>query len=124
MADDRAAAVPALRAGLTCTCPRCGRGRLFQGYLTVVERCAVCGLALRANDSGDGPAVFLIFVLGAVAVPLIFWIDLAFDVPVWVPGLVGGAVIIVLAAALLRPIKAFVLALQYRHRRGDFEAGG
>jgi uncharacterized protein (DUF983 family) len=123
MADDRAAAVSPLRAGLTCTCPRCGRGRLFQGYLTVVERCAVCGLPLRGNDSGDGPAVFLIFILGAVAVPLVFWIDRAFDVPVWVPGLIGGAVTILLAAALLRPIKAFVLALQYRHRRGDFEAG-
>ncbi|HET8727737.1 MAG TPA: DUF983 domain-containing protein [Alphaproteobacteria bacterium] len=115
--------VSPLKAGLACACPRCGRGGLFEGFLSVVDRCSVCGLPLKENDSGDGPAVFLIFILGFVAVPLAFWIDAAFDVPYWTPGLVSGIVVIALACALLRPMKAYVLALQYRHRRGDFEAG-
>ena len=50
--------------GLRCRCPQCGRGKLFAGLLTVRERCEVCGLDLRAHDSGDGPAAFLILILG------------------------------------------------------------
>jgi len=115
--------VSPLKAGLACACPRCGRGRLFSGFLEVVDRCSVCGLPLKANDSGDGPAVFLIFILGFIAVPLAFWIDVAFDVPYWVPGVVSGGVTILLALVLLRPAKALVLALQFRHRRGDFDTG-
>ncbi|NNG03364.1 MAG: DUF983 domain-containing protein, partial [Inquilinus sp.] len=53
-----------LRTALAGRCPRCGRGRLYAGYLTLVERCESCGLALAENDSGDGPAVFLIFIIG------------------------------------------------------------
>ena len=29
--------------GLACRCPRCGRGKLFRGFLKVVERCPACG---------------------------------------------------------------------------------
>ena len=59
------APVPVLTAALKCRCPRCGQGRLFQGLLTVRERCTVCDLDLRRVDTGDGAAVAVIFVLGA-----------------------------------------------------------
>ncbi|MEQ8165157.1 MAG: DUF983 domain-containing protein, partial [Alphaproteobacteria bacterium] len=62
--------VAPLRAGLRQRCPRCGEGRLFDGYLKVAERCPVCGLELGRHDSGDGPAVFVIFILGALVVAL------------------------------------------------------
>ena len=55
---------------LTCKCPRCGRGRLYKGYLKVAARCEACGADLSKADSGDGPAVFIIFILGAVVVPI------------------------------------------------------
>ena len=48
--------VSPLKAGLACRCPRCGRGKLFSGYLTVGAPCGVCGLDLSDHDSGDGPA--------------------------------------------------------------------
>src|SRR5205823_12798031 len=51
-------------------CPRCGHGRLFRGLLTVVDRCVECGLDLRGNDAGDGPAVFVILGLGAIVMML------------------------------------------------------
>ena len=68
-------------AGLACRCPRCGRGRLFDGFLTVVPRCAVCGLDLSPHDSGDGPAVFLIFILGALVVPIAIFAEVWFEPP-------------------------------------------
>lgn len=122
--DGAPAAVSPLRAGLGCTCPRCGRGPLFKGFLSVVERCPVCGLELACNDSGDGPAVFLIFILGFAVVPLALWVAMSVDWPLWVHTILWSAVVLGLTLGMLRPAKAYVLALQYRYRRSDFERGG
>lgn len=110
-------------AAVRCACPRCGRGRLFAGFLKVVERCDSCGLELAKNDSGDGPAVFLIFVLGAVIVGLALWVEAAFSPPYWLHLVIWPALTILLTLATIRPLKAYVVALQYRHRRSDFEQG-
>ena len=118
------AAVSPLVAAVRCACPRCGQGRLYHGFLTLADRCAVCGLPLARNDSGDGPAVFLIFILGFLAVPLVFWLAFGFDLPSWAPVAAGCLFVVVLGALLLRPAKAYVVALQFRHRRSEFETGG
>src|SRR3546814_6132215 len=73
----------AYAAGLACRCPRCGRGRLFDGYLTVRPVCDACGLDLASHDTGDGPSVFVIFILGAVVVPLALTVEAAFQPPLW-----------------------------------------
>ena len=114
--------IPPLKTALSCCCPRCGQGRLFDGFLSVAERCEACGLALGRHDSGDGPAVFLIFILGFIAVPIVLWIGFSFDLPSWAPAALGGVVVLGMALGLLRPAKAYMIALQYRHRREDFEA--
>ncbi len=111
------AGVSVWRAGLTCRCPRCGEGSLFDGFLKVREACAHCGLSLGEQDTGDGPAVFLIFIIGGLAVPIGIAIEIGFSVPVWVPAVVSGAFAIAATLVLLRPAKALVMALQYRYRR-------
>src|ERR1700687_1641231 len=88
------APVPVTRAALGCCCPRCGEGRLFSGLLTVRPACPSCGLDFSAEDAGDGPAGFVIFFLGLIVVGF--------------AALVGGIL-------LLRPLKAGLIALQYRH---------
>ena len=105
-----------LQAALLCRCPRCGVGRIYQGLLRVVPRCPQCGLDLRAEDAGDGPAVFVILILGAVVVAAMVLVELKLQPPIWVhftlwpPLIVGGAI------WLLRVLKAGLIALQYRHR--------
>ena len=114
-----------LSTALACRCPRCGEGALFEGFITVRARCDHCGLDLSDHDTGDGPAVFLIFILGALCVPLALWINAAFDVAFWVPAVVAGAVALGLTFALLRPSKAYIIALNYRHRSGSSgDSGG
>lgn len=119
MMQTRYPPVSALLAAAGCKCPRCGRGALFRGFLTVAERCSECGLELSKVDSGDGPAVFLIFILGFTVVPITLWLSLSFDLPSWAPVAIGAVMIVLIAAALLRPAKAFVVALQYRGRNGN-----
>ena len=60
------AGVNPIVAGLACRCPNCGEGPLFDGFLTVSKRCEACGFDLSAADSGDGPAVFIILIVGAI----------------------------------------------------------
>nr|WP_245593536.1 DUF983 domain-containing protein [Azospirillum halopraeferens] len=124
MGDDDHPTVSPFTAGLRCACPRCGKGRLFKGYLTVADRCGVCGLELARHDSGDGPAVFLIFILGFLVVPVALVVSLNVEWPLWLHGFIWGAVILGLALGMLRPAKAYVVALQYRHRRSELEDGG
>ena len=77
--------------------------------------CPNCGLDLTAEDAGDGPQVFVILFLGLIVVALAAWVEVQFSPPIWVhlvlwtPLIFGGSV------AMLRPLKAGVIALQYRH---------
>lgn len=110
------------KTGLACRCPRCGRGRIFKGFLTVADRCEVCGLDLGGAEAGDGPAVFIILILGALVVPLALLTESWFAPPLWVHMVLWGPLILIGAVLLLRPFKGVMVALQYRHRAG--EGGG
>jgi uncharacterized protein (DUF983 family) len=109
-----------LVAALACKCPRCGKGPLFSGFLTVAPACTVCGLELARHDSGDGPAVFLIFILGALIVPLVVLVDSVLRLPMWGTMLLWTPVVLGVTLGLLRPAKSLVLALQFHNRRSDF----
>ena len=84
-----------LLAGLRGRCPRCGQGRLFRRYLKLADHCDHCGLDYAAADSGDGPAVFVMFLVGALVVPLAlvlmelaglpFWMTFGVTLPLWRP---------------------------------------
>ncbi len=107
-----------------CKCPRCRQGDLFQTgllNLTLNNQCAVCGLDLQKNDSADGPAVFLIFVLGFLLVPLALGFEFLFHPPLWVHPVLWGIIAIGITVGSLKPLKSFIIALQYKHRPGDWE---
>lgn len=109
---------PAL-AGLACRCPACGRGKLFQGYLKVAEACDVCGRDLRAADSGDGPAVFIILIVGGVVGFLALYTELTVRPPMWVHLAVWLPLTAALSLALARPFKGVLLAMQFHHRASE-----
>ena len=111
--------VSALSAGLALRCPRCGQGRLFKSYLKVADVCGVCGLNLSAEDSGDGPAVFVIFVVGFIAALLVVFMEFVIRAPMLISILLVCAVVVGGTLALLPPFKSVLIALQYRHRAGD-----
>ena len=107
------------RSGVSCRCPRCGKGRLFTGFLSVVERCAACGLDLEKADSGDGPAVFIIFILGFLVVPLALLLESHFAPPMWLHLTIWPPVIVGGALGLLRPMKGVMIALQFHNEASD-----
>ena len=110
------------RAGLACRCPNCGQGKLFAGFLGLADACAACGLDYSRADAGDGPAVFVILLLGAAVVFLALMVEIRYTPPLWLHAMIWPPLILGGALAMLRPMKATMIALQYRNDAG--ESGG
>lgn len=108
-----------LGAALTGHCPRCGRGRLFNGFLTMAKRCHVCGLDYSFADPADGPAFFAMSIVSIPAVGFGAWLEFTFEPAIWVhllttlPLLVGGSLL------LLRPLKGWMVRSQFANKAAE-----
>ncbi|WP_410216803.1 DUF983 domain-containing protein [Paracoccus sp. (in: a-proteobacteria)] len=57
--------------GMANRCPRCGKGRVFIGYLGIVRECSKCGEPLGQYPAADGPAFFTITIIMLLLIPMI-----------------------------------------------------
>jgi len=103
-----------LKTGLAGKCPRCGRGKLFDGYLTVARSCSSCGLSFAFADAGDGAAWFVMLFACVFGVGSILGIEVVYSPAWWVHVLVAIPVLIVIPMILLRPVKGLLLAQQWK----------
>ncbi|MFD1745655.1 DUF983 domain-containing protein [Rhizobium helianthi] len=103
------------RSGLAGLCPRCGNGKLFEGFLKVKSECSSCGLDLQFADAGDGPAVFVMLILGFLVVGFALWLEFTFRPVFWVHFIVTAPVAVIVCLAGLRLLKGLLISLQYRH---------
>ena len=110
-------------AGLTCRCPNCGEGPLFEGFLKVSPRCEACGFDLRAADSGDGPAVCIILIVGMIVCAAALVTEVALRPPIWVHLVLWLPLTAILVLALMRPFKGVMLALQFHHKASESRHG-
>lgn len=78
-------------------------------------------MELSKHEKGDGPAFFVIIVVGFLATGLAAWLELAYSPPTWVHLVVWPPVIIGLSLYFLRVCKAALIAVQFRHREDDFQ---
>jgi uncharacterized protein (DUF983 family) len=106
-------------AGALGRCPNCGEGPLFQGFLKVAPRCVRCGFDLRRADSGDGPAVFVIFIAGFIAAFGILVTEIFLRPPIWVHFVVWLPIAAALSLGLLRPLKGLMIAAQFVNRASE-----
>jgi uncharacterized protein (DUF983 family) len=105
-----------LSASLFGRCPRCGKGRLFRGYLSVAPSCSSCNLDFSRFEAGDGPAIFVILIVGAIVAGGALILEVALQPPYWVHAVVWGPALVILSLAFLRPLKAALIVLQYKHK--------
>ena len=115
MAQDQTTASPVV-TGLKGRCPRCGKGHMFQGFLAVRPRCEVCGLDLAFADAGDGPAFFVMSIVGIVVVALALWVEFTYEPRIWVHLVMWFTLTAVLSLVMVRPLKGVMVALQYHHK--------
>jgi uncharacterized protein (DUF983 family) len=107
------------RAALLGLCPRCGKGKLFDGYLTVAKCCSACGLDYAMFDPGDGPAVFVILIVGAIVCAGALFVEVTFQPPYWVHAVLWIPTVAILTVVLLRLAKSLLIVLQYRNKAGE-----
>ena len=118
------AGVNPLLAGALCRCPNCGQGPLFRGFLSLVPVCARCGYDLGHTDSGDGPAVFVIIIVGFIAVFGALFMEVAVNPPIWVLFAIWLPVALILCLGLLRPLKGLMIAAQIRNKASEHRRDG
>lgn len=113
------APIPPTVTGLRGVCPRCGQGPLFKGFLGLQPSCNRCGLDFKFIDAGDGPAVFVIFIVATVIVALAIAVEFTIQPPLWVHILIWWPLILVLCLGLLRPFKGLLIAMQYATKAAE-----
>jgi uncharacterized protein (DUF983 family) len=108
-----------IATGLACRCPRCGKGKLFSGFLTLRPRCDACGLDYSFADAGDGPAVFVILIGGGIVVAAALIVEILYQPSYWVHAALWLPLILLVTLGPLRPFKGVLIALQYRHKAAE-----
>jgi uncharacterized protein (DUF983 family) len=119
MADPAITPPNPILAGLACRCPRCGKGRMFAGFLGLKPACEVCGLDYSFIDAGDGPAVFVILFAGFIVVAAALVVETLYQPPLWVHAALWLPLILVTTLAPLRSMKGVLIALQYHHKAAE-----
>ena len=92
-------------------CPACGTTKLFRGYLKVMPQCSACAAPLGFARADDAPPYFTILVVGHIVVPLMLLVERAWAPPIWVHTAIWVPMTLVLALALLRPIKGATVGI-------------
>ena len=108
-----------IQTGIRGRCPRCGQGRLFQGFLKLHTECEVCGLDYSFADPADGPAFFVICFACVPSVALGLWLEVRFDPPYWVHLFITLPFMLLTCIPPLRPLKGWLVATQFFYKAGE-----
>jgi uncharacterized protein (DUF983 family) len=119
MTDHATPSALPIAKGLRGRCPRCGEGRLFRGFLTLRPACAKCGLDFGFADTGDGPAVFVILLGGAIVVFAALITEVVYQPPYWLHAVLWVPLILLVTLAPLRMIKGLLIAVQFHHKAAE-----
>ena len=118
---DKRAMWPALRNGMACKCPACGKGSLFRSYLKVNEVCPNCGEELFHNRADDAPPYIAIVIVGHLIIFAMLHMEMVWHVSPAVYLYTMLPLGIVLPLAMLPSIKGFIVGLQWGNRMHGFD---
>jgi uncharacterized protein (DUF983 family) len=115
--------VSPVQGALSGLCPSCKSKTLFAGWIRFADKCRACGLDYSSFNVGDGPAAFLILIIGAILVAAALIVDSLFEPPwwahlIWIPAGVG------LTLLGLRWAKALLITQEYLHRAREGRIAG
>lgn len=105
-----------LKTGIACRCPRCGKGALLTGFLTICDTCEVCGLDFGFAEPADGPAFFGMSIVGLLGMAAFMAFEFTVHPPVWVHFVVTMPLLVIGCLAVLRPLKGWLVAEQFVHK--------
>jgi uncharacterized protein (DUF983 family) len=104
---------PAMKRGLACKCPKCGKGWLFHHYLEQVDACANCGEHIGEYKAGLFTSLVVITLIVHVVAVLMLDMELRgandpmFYLYILVPVTLFGSL------AVMPPIKGAIIGLMW-----------
>lgn len=114
--------LPAWKTGFSGKCPHCGQGHLFNGFLTLRDKCEVCELDYGFADPADGPAFFVMMFACVPVVVFGLWLEVAFRAPMWVHLITTLPLLLITCILPLRPIKGWLVAQQYKTKAEEMRS--
>lgn len=111
---------PALARALRGRCPACGEGAMFAKFLKPACACTHCGQRWDQHQADDFPSYIVILLLGHILVPLMIEVNSALAIPLGIQAALWPTLALLLAAALIQPAKAAVIAFQWSRRMHGF----
>ena len=115
----RATSSQTVLRGIACKCPRCGKGKLYSGFLALRPSCERCGLDYAFIDSGDGPAVFIILIGGFIVVFCALIVEVKYQPPYWMHAALWLPLVLAVTLWPLRAMKSLLIALQFHHKAAE-----
>ncbi len=106
----------ALSRGFFRLCPRCGEGRLFQGYLTPQNNCALCQLNFTNLHADDGPAYITMGLVCLLIVPFFFVTQALYEPPLWLALLISLPLTLLAILGLLPLVKGAFMGVLWKSR--------
>lgn len=103
-------------AGLRARCPRCGKGQLFRGFLTLRDECPHCGMDFSWADPGDGAVVPILLIAGFIVTGGAMYVELAYQPSYWIHLALWLPLGVLVPAGMIRPTKAMFITLQYANK--------
>jgi len=103
-----------LGRGALNRCPVCGQGKVFAGFLRLAPACTGCGTKIGQLRADDAPPYFTIFIVGHLLLPPVFWVEKAYEPPMWLHMALWLPLFTVACTLLLRPIKGAVVGWMLR----------
>ena len=120
-ADDAQRSVwRAMARGFAGRCPSCGVGGVFARLLSVRARCERCGEELGHHRADDLPPYLNVFIVGHIVVSALALAMVHTGLGMWTITFAGVALALVMALALMRPLKGAVIGLQWALRMHGF----
>jgi|TARA_B110000003_G_C16472131_1_gene466118 uncharacterized protein (DUF983 family) len=102
-----------LLRGLIKVCPKCGKGKIFSGYLSVNTKCSNCDEKLSIYRTDDfGP--WLSIVLGGhIIVPLVLAVEQTIAPALWIQAVLWIPLTLMTVLILLPISKSICLAIMW-----------
>jgi uncharacterized protein (DUF983 family) len=111
---------PAMKRGWGLSCPCCGTGRIFGGFLKVEPACKTCGTELHHHRADDAPPYFTMFIVGHVVIALLLIVERKYAPEIWVHLVLWLPMTVLMSLWLLPRIKGAFIAQQWALRMHGF----
>lgn len=110
----------AMYRGLSQTCPACGTGALYKGYLKVTDKCGGCGEELYHQRADDAPPYMTMTVVGHIVGAGVMILENLYAPSFWVHAVLWGPLTLGLSLWMLPRIKGSLVGLQWAFRMHGF----